>query len=150
MNNAPKLGKAVRSPIAVKDELVRLAGLDRETCLAEWRRSFPVANAKHLSIQFLRKALAHEAQISAFGDVNPLAARSLLAIGKGNAPSKALQTRLKPGSRLLREWNGRTHEIEVVPDGFVWKGQRYRSLTAIARAITGTNWSGPRFFGLNR
>ncbi|MGV6872595.1 DUF2924 domain-containing protein [Pseudochelatococcus sp. B33] len=55
---------------------------------------------------------------------------------------------LRPGARLLREWNGRTHIVDVIENGFVHEAKIYRSLTAIARAITGTHWSGPRFFGL--
>ena len=55
---------------------------------------------------------------------------------------------LCPGTRLLREWNGRQHFVEVVDKGFVFDGKTYRSLSAIARRITGAHWSGPRFFGL--
>jgi len=55
---------------------------------------------------------------------------------------------LKPGTRLVREWQGRTYEVLVLDDGFSWQGTRYRSLSAIARQITGTAWSGPLFFGL--
>ncbi len=55
---------------------------------------------------------------------------------------------LRAGSRLMREWNGRMHVVDVTADGMIFDGKRYRSLTAIARRITGTNWSGPRFFGL--
>ena len=57
---------------------------------------------------------------------------------------------LKPGGRLLREWNGTTHVVEVLDDGFLWNGETYRSLSVIARTITGSHWSGPRFFGLNK
>ncbi len=56
--------------------------------------------------------------------------------------------RMKPGMRLVREWRGETHDVLVLEDGFEWNGQRRRSLSAIAREITGTQWSGPRFFGL--
>jgi hypothetical protein len=55
---------------------------------------------------------------------------------------------LKPGTRLVREWQGRTYDVLVLDDGFSWQGTRYRSLSAIARKITGTPWSGPLFFGL--
>jgi hypothetical protein len=55
---------------------------------------------------------------------------------------------LKPGTRLMREWQGRTYEVLVLDDGFSWQNTRYRSLSAIARKITGTAWSGPLFFGL--
>ena len=57
---------------------------------------------------------------------------------------------LKPGGRLIREWNGVTHVVDVIDGGFVWNGQRYASLSPIARAITGARWSGPRFFGLKK
>jgi len=57
---------------------------------------------------------------------------------------------LKPGGRLIREWNGTTHLVDVVNGGFLWNGQRYASLSPIARGITGARWSGPRFFGLKR
>ena len=60
----------------------------------------------------------------------------------------ASKPHLAPGTRLLREWNGRTHQVDVTDDGFVWNGETYRSLSAVARAITGARWSGPRFFGL--
>ena len=56
---------------------------------------------------------------------------------------------LQPGARLVREWNGSTHMVEVVDGGFVWNGERHRSLSVIARTITGDRWSGPRFFGLS-
>ena len=57
-------------------------------------------------------------------------------------------SRLAPGTRLVREWNGKTHHVDVVDSGFVWNGASHRSLSAIAREITGARWSGPRFFGL--
>ena len=65
-------------------------------------------------------------------------------------PSKLVSdtTVVKPGTRFVRVWNGRTYHIEVVADGFLWNEKHYRSLTAIAWAITGSRWSGPRFFGL--
>jgi hypothetical protein len=56
--------------------------------------------------------------------------------------------RLAQGSKLLREWNGRTHHVDVVKGGFVWNGNKHQSLSAIAKEITGAHWSGPRFFGL--
>ena len=56
--------------------------------------------------------------------------------------------RLVPDARLMRDWNGRTNVVDVVEDGFIFGGETYRSLSAIARKITGAHWSGPRFFGL--
>ncbi|WRH77253.1 MAG: DUF2924 domain-containing protein [Sphingobium sp.] len=64
-------------------------------------------------------------------------------------PSPPLrQVTLATGTRLVREWNGRTISVDVVGDGFVWNDVRYRSLSEIARTVTGTRWSGPRFFGI--
>jgi len=60
----------------------------------------------------------------------------------------AERRRLVPGARLLRDWNGRTHAVDVTQDGYLYDGITYRSLSAIARRITGAHWSGPRFFGL--
>ena len=65
-------------------------------------------------------------------------------IGRGEAPAR----RLKPGSVLVREYDGVLHEVVVVPGGFLWNGASYPSLSTIARLITGTSWNGPRFFGL--
>jgi hypothetical protein len=66
----------------------------------------------------------------------------------------AARTRLRPqlssGTRLIREWRGRRHEVVVLDDGFCWQGTHYRSLSAVARTITGTAWSGPLFFGLKQ
>ena len=67
---------------------------------------------------------------------------------KGGDLSAGPAIRLKPGLRLVREWRGETHTVLVLEDGFEWNGERRRSLSAIAREITGTRWSGPRFFGL--
>ena len=63
-------------------------------------------------------------------------------------PTPLRQVTLATGTRLVREWNGRTISVDVVGDGFVWNDVRYRSLSEIARTVTGTRWSGPRFFGI--
>ena len=77
---------------------------------------------------------------------------SALPIGSSKSPSLGISPRpvqpLLAGARLFRQWNGRQHFVEVTDDGFVFEGKTYRSLSAIARSITGTQWSGPRFFGL--
>jgi len=62
--------------------------------------------------------------------------------------ASATMRRIKPGTRIIREWDGDTHEVTVVRDGYSYRGQHYDSLSAIARKITGTRWSGPVFFGL--
>lgn len=96
----------------------------------------------------LEKAIAYEVQCAAFGGLSTSVKRALRAAASGMSfePSR----HVAPGARLIREWNGTVHEVDVVEGGYIWQGETYRSLTAIARAITGTKWSGPRFFGLER
>ncbi|MFN5825210.1 MAG: DUF2924 domain-containing protein [Sphingomonadales bacterium] len=73
---------------------------------------------------------------------------SKLCTSRPSRPSPLRQVTLATGTRLVREWNGRTISVDVVGDGFVWNDVRYRSLSEIARTVTGTRWSGPRFFGI--
>ncbi|EWS54643.1 MULTISPECIES: DUF2924 domain-containing protein [unclassified Methylibium] len=73
--------------------------------------------------------------------------RLLRSLRRSAGPSSST---VAPGTRLLREWQGRTHQVTVLSSGYEWNGQTYRSLSAIARSITGTAWSGPLFFGLRR
>jgi len=93
-----------------------------------------------------RRFLAFELQARTSGGLPPafLARLDRIAASKDRKSSP----RMKPGARLLRAWNGTTHVVDVLPDGFLWNGTRHRSLSAIARAITGARWSGPRFFGI--
>ena len=93
-----------------------------------------------------RPFLAFELQARTSGALPPafLARLDRIAASKDRKSSP----RMKPGARLLRAWNGTTHVVDVLPDGFLWNGTRHRSLSAIARAITGARWSGPRFFGI--
>ena len=101
----------------------------------------------------LALALAHRMQCEVLGGVSKESARTLDAVaaqefGETSARPSVPPRRLKPGSKLVREWRGIVHEVAVVEDSFVWNGERHRSLSAIARAITGTRWNGLVFFGL--
>ena len=100
----------------------------------------------NMSQAMQRRFLAFEMQARAEGGLPAalLARPDRVAAGEERKSSPTV----KPGARLLRAWNGVTHVVDVVPDGYVWNGTRHRSLSAIARAITGARWSGPRFFGL--
>ena len=93
-----------------------------------------------------RRFLAYESQARNHGDLHPALVARLERIAQGDA--RKASPIVRPGGRLLRAWNGTTHVVDVLPDGFMWNGARHRSLSAIARAITGARWSGPRFFGL--
>ena len=79
---------------------------------------------------------------------SPASKQPALRPSRASRPSSLRQVTLATGTRLVREWNGRTISVDVVGDGFVWNDVRYRSLSEIARTVTGTRWSGPRFFGI--
>ena len=70
--------------------------------------------------------------------------------GPSSAEKRRPRVSFKPGTRLVREWHGQTHTVVILADGVEWRGQRYRSLSVVAREITGARWSGPRFFGLKQ
>ncbi|CUH39099.1 hypothetical protein JSE7799_01819 [Jannaschia seosinensis] len=129
--------------------MIRVADLetmDRAALVAAWSDLFGTPAPKGISRVFLRQFLAFELQTRQQGGL-PGSLRKVLNAEPG--PKAPVRTpALKPGGRLIREWNGVTHVVDVLEDRFVWKGEAYRSLSAIAREITGAHWSGPRFFGL--
>ena len=98
------------------------------------------------------RAIAYQMQAKRYGELKSAVGRQLQRIATGIIAGDRVTikaaSRLKLGARLVREWNGATHVVEVVDDGFIWNGERHSSLSAIARTITGARWSGPRFFGL--
>ena len=132
----------------VAREIAGLDELGRESLIARWRAAYGAPPPRKLSRALMEKALAYEIQCAAFGGLSGAAKRALRAAATTKGKSTGPRS-LNPGARLVREWNGVVHEVDVSGDGYVWQDQRYRSLTAIARAITGTKWSGPRFFGLS-
>ena len=105
----------------------------------------------------MRFSAAYNEQARELGDIRPSDQKRLIgAIRHGIETNRepanftASSTKAGPGTRLMRNWKGRTHFVDVCKDHIVYDGKRFRSLTAVARAITGTNWSGPRFFGLTK
>ena len=125
-----------------------LGQMDRATLRVAWAEAFGDAPPHFLSMIFMRKALIWDAQRRAFGGPTTEVKRALksAAVGKQvRAPTPVI----KPGTQLVREWNGRRYQVEVQEDGFLMNGDHYKSLSAVALQITGTTWSGPRFFGLS-
>ncbi|MCI2400810.1 DUF2924 domain-containing protein [Aliiroseovarius subalbicans] len=118
--------------------------LDRRGCLDRWREAFGRPPPKYLSPQFMKRVLIWDLQIRMLGGLSAKSERLLKQIASGKTPLSTV----KSGSHLVREWNGRTYQVEVVGDGYVMDGKTWRSLSAIARHITGARWSGPRFFGV--
>lgn len=123
-----------------------IATMERAGLRALWGGVIGGVPPKRLSTPFLRRILAFEVQASRQGGLPAAVQRRLARIAAGK--DRPASPRLRPGGRLLREWNGVSHVVDVADDGYLWRGTHYRSLSAIARAITGAHWSGPRFFGL--
>ncbi len=133
-------------------EIAALADLPRPALVERWRTRYRTDPPKGISWRLLVRAIGYEMQARRYGDLKPATDRRLRLISNGTRDgdhgSRKSTPTLHPGVRLVREWNGVNHVVEVVEGGFVWNGGRHRSLSAIARAITGARWSGPRFFGL--
>lgn len=115
----------------------------------QWRKAFGQLPPRYISTRFMHRALGWEAQARAASGVPADIKRALQSIAKGKQTRLAMPRKVRAGTHLVRVWNGRTYQVDVIEDGFRMDGRDYGSLTAIARKITGTNWSGPRFFGLN-
>ena len=137
------------------DLAAKLSGLPETATTdlrAEWRRLYRAHPPKRIGRHLLELGVAWKLQERARGGLSASMKRRLAELAKtmdekGDL-TKARAVRLKPGAKLVREWRGETHDVLVLEDGFQWRGQRWRSLSAIARKISGTQWSGPRFFGL--
>ena len=121
---------------------------DREQALQDWEAAFGSPPPPYLSVGFMQKALAYEAQCKASGGLSLATRRALQKVASGK-PADAVSTgTIRPGAHLVREWNGRTYQVEVRDGSYRMDGRAWSSLSAIAKHITGTTWSGPRFFGL--
>jgi hypothetical protein len=137
---------------AVEDELDRLATMPIAQLRARYREVFRSDPPKAFGPDLLRRSIAYRIQEKAFGGL-PASTRRLLdqlikaALAKPNGRLD-LPRRIKPGSELVRMWKGKSYRVMVMADGFAYDGQTFPSLSEIASAITGTNWNGPRFFGL--
>jgi DUF2924 family protein len=150
---------------SLKSDIERLKALDIDALRVEWRNLFGKRLPKALPKSLLVKALAYQLQAMALGDLDPQTLRVLDAYAAKNdgrwrgrvrvdrlgvASPLSSGPRIKPGSILVREWAGELHRVMALEVGFAWNGAPYRSLSEVARAITGTRWNGPRFFGLDR
>lgn len=132
----------------IQARMSELSNLDRSDLRVAWVKAFGMAPPHHISMMFMRKSLIWDAQCRRFGGLAPSLKRALNAAADGKSTSMLAAAAAKPGTQLIREWNGRRYSVEVKVDGYLLAGESYKSLSAIALHITGTNWSGPRFFGL--
>ena len=137
----------------IEGAITILAESTRDELAILWKGRNGQSAPKGCGRTLLELAEAYGIQTQAFGGLKPGLRRKLVAkangISDGVFDLKAHKSRqLSQGTRLMREWNGRTHHVDVVQGGFVWNGNKHLSLSAIAKEITGAHWSGPRFFGL--
>ena len=134
--------------------LEQLTTMPAEELKAQWQALYGAPPPKNASRDLLTRAIAYKLQEAALGGLSSATRRRLLQIAadlktKGDA---AITTapRLKPGTRLVRVWKGEVHEVTVLAQGFAWRGERFGSLSQIARTITGTRWNGWTFFALKQ
>ena len=151
---APVVGMRKRTDDAnlLAAEIAALAEMTYSDLRSAWRRHYRSHPPKKLSRDIMELGVAWKIQENALGGLSATVNRQIAGRAKTMETKsdlvKARSVSLKPGARLLRSWGGETHEVVVVEDGFTWAGKTWRSLSAIAREMTGTRWSGPRFFGL--
>ena len=163
-------GQAAKRPVAatpgaslpldasVLSIVANLGGLDLKGLRRQWRAQLGGEAPAHLSRWLLMKVLAYRLQSDAFGDLDK-SIRRILRSGKEDGVGAPFDRRvprtreglgLKAGALLVREWNGRLERVMILEEGFAWKGKAFGSLSQIAKAMTGTNWNGHRFFGLRQ
>lgn len=142
-------------PNPVLARLVALKTTSTPDLKAQWRQLFETEPPPY-NRRFLESRLAYRLQELAYGGLKPETIRRLEALGEqldgGKIPIRKTRADAMPiaGTRLIREWQGVEHTVTVLKEGFEWQGRPYQSLSAIARAIAGSRWNGPLFFGLRR
>ena len=123
-------------------------GLDRTELLDQWTRQVGGAPPAGLSTTRIERAIRYAEQVAndpALVQLDRQVNRRLKQLARQTRPRSA---KLLPGTRVLREWGSTTHEVTVTDQGYVYRGMTYRSLSVIAKIITGAHWSGPKFFGI--
>ena len=139
---------------ALVSEVASLSKLGIDELRERWKATFGKEPSRDISRSFLTRAIAYRLQEKAFGGLKSSTRRLLGEFShdeaKGAALAAAPSRIVKPGAVLVREWRGISHQVSVLEKGFCFRSKRFRSLSEVAREITGTRWSGPLFFGLKR
>ncbi len=145
---------------SVLQQVAALDGMPTPDLKARWRELYG-NEPPRFNRQFLIKRLAYRIQELAYGGLSEQTRSRMhrvlteegyndLGVKKGRRALAGSEARLPPGTLLVREWDGRRHEVRVVDGGFEYQGLPFRSLSAVASHITGTRWNGPKWFGLRR
>ena len=142
---------------SLESEIAELPKMSRDQLRAKWRLALGQIAPSHLRKPLLVPLLAYNLQERVYGGLKPEVKRQLSELArrfekhsKSSVTNIPTSSQIKTGTRLIREWQGVTHHVTVCEKGFEHNGRRYKSLSEIARLITGTRWSGPLFFGLKQ
>ena len=139
---------------ALEAEIGRLPALSLLELRNRWKALFGHPAPKSLRRNFLARAVAYQMQVEAYGGLSVATKRRLReianAVRNGDGNAMLGSSRIKPGTQMIRQWQNTTHTVTALVEGFEWNGRTYKSLSAVANAITGTNWNGFAFFGIKR
>jgi len=130
----------------IRKEVGFLSAASRQELLLRWEQLNGSPAPEGLSTSLLRRGVIYDLQAKHYGGLSPAHRRTLLQVAASKTATP--HASMKSGARLVREWNGIAHVVDIVEGGFRYKDKTYASLTAIAKEITGAHWSGPRFFGI--
>ena len=137
---------------ALSREIEALSDLTIDELKKRWRSNYDCAPPGRSSKKLLVAAIAYRMQERAFGGLKPSVLRQLDCIADGSDEPQMVKprpvTQASPGTVLIRDWRGQSHHVTVLERGVLYRKENYRSLSQVARVITGTRWSGPLFFGL--
>jgi Protein of unknown function (DUF2924) len=144
--------RAPSDPVALAAEIESLSQFGIEELRERWKGIYGRAPSLEIGRSFLIRAIAYQLQERAYGGLKPSIRRLLTEIAEQNATGSSPRTprirKAQTGTILVREWRGNAHRVTMLDDGVTFNGKHYRSLSEVAREITGSRWSGPRFFGL--
>lgn len=148
------MSRRAKDDAVLEAEIARLPDLGLDEVRARWRTLFGHPAPKSLRRNFLARAIAYQMQVEAYGGLSETTKRRLreiaAAVRRGDANAAGVGSQTRPGTQMFRQWKDKTHTVTALNDGFEWDGHVYKSLSAIAKAITGTNWNGFAFFGIKR
>ena len=146
--------KGAKAAAELQAKLAAVTLMNAEQLRTEWRRLYRALPPSRIGRELLLLGVAWKLQEQVHGGLSAGTTRRLAELATtmsdGGDLVRSRAVRLRQGAKLVREWQGETITVLVLEDGFEWQGKRWRSLSKIAREITGTRWSGPRFFGLDK
>jgi hypothetical protein len=134
----------------ISQRIASLPALNKAQLLVVWRENFSHPPPPKLRKELMVPVLAYRIQEKEFGGLSHQARRKLEELARTASTRKRQPSAVEDGTRLVRTWRGEVYEVSVTDSGYVYRGQQYSSLSRIAREITGTQWSGPLFFGTKK